>query len=351
MRIVGLWNADHLAGIVAYSSIQGSVIIPYNSDRGTSNILTPISTQLVGTTRTINGSVRRTLNMKPAGTNPVDLSICLTFPSINDLAAFKNAGAKKHYIGVRVLAVSVNTAGGGKLLHFGTDSKAYYTPSPSEEVFIEIVTDLTTSYRIIYVNGATYTNSSSIPEVAGQVHVGNYNSSINALITTTSHMIELVDIYVAVAETDEDAAVLRLGKMNIKSATLSTVSNDTKFTPMPKDYGTIPSILSMARNASGSTNVHVLTDSNQSKMSLHFAAPTDGAEILGASLRVATMKPTAAQAKTVITMGETKVEPVMYVDTAAWVGYQPVSIPTPAGGWSEEAIGNLDIKIGSERTL
>lgn len=349
MRIIGLWNADHLSGVSTYARVEGSVIIPYGGERVTSNILFPSSAQQLSVTRTINGTARRTVNFKSPGTNSADLSIRLHFPSINDLAAFKNAGVKKHYIGVRVIASLINV--GGKILHFGGANTTYYAPSLGEEVFIEIVTDLTTSYRVIYVNGATYTNSSSMPDVAGQVHVGNYISDINKLITTTSQGFDLADIYVAVAETDEEASVPRLGKMHIKTATLSTVSNDTKFTPMPKDYGPIPTILSMARNASGSTNVHVLTDSSQSKMALHFAAPTDGTDVLGASLRVATMKPAAAQAKTVVTMGETKAEPTVYDDTAAWVGYQPVSIPTPAGGWSEEAIGNLDIKIGSERTL
>lgn len=351
MRIISLWNGDYLRSIGTYQSMPSSVMIPYTSEEAFSSIISPVSAQHLSVARTVNGTSRYGLNLKPSGTNSIDMSIFLTFPSITDLAAFKTAGVKKHYIGVRVIANNVNTAGGGKILHFGGGATAYFAPVNGQEVFVEIVTDLTTNYRVVYVNGGTYTNSASMPEVAQGVHIGNYDNSINKLLSTTSHNFDLMDMYVAVAETDEDALVQRLGKMNIKTATLDSVTNDAKFTPVPKDYDTIPKILTMVRSSTGSTNVHVLTDSNQSKMGLHWQKPTDGAEVLGAALQIAAMKPPAAQSNTVVTRNGVDVTLKPYNDTATWLAYQPVSIPTPAGGWSEDAIANLDIKIGSERIL
>lgn len=349
MRIIGLWNGDYLKSIGSYQSMTGSVMIPYNSEEAFSNIVIPASAQHLSVLRTVNGTGRYGLNLKPSGTNNIDMSICLSFPSINDLAEFKAAGVKKHYIGVRVFMN--NIASGGYLLHYGGMSSAYFTVSNQKEYFVEIVTDLVASTRQLYVNGSAYHNSTSLPDVASYIHVGNYSGTINKLLTTTSHNFDLMDIYVAVAETDEDAAVPRLGKMHIKTATLSSVTNDAKFTPVPKDYDTIPKILTMVRSNTGSTNVHVLTDSNQSKMGLHWQKPTDGTEVLGASLQIAAMKPPAAQSKTVVTCNGVDRMLRAYDDTATWLAYQPVSIPTPEGGWSEDAIANLDIKIGSERVL
>lgn len=351
MRIISLWNGDYLKSIGTYQSMIGSVMIPYNSEEAFSNIVIPASAQHLSVLRTVNGTGRYGLNLKPSGTNSTDMSIFLMFPSIADLDGFKTAGVKKHYIGVRVIANNVNTTGGGKILHFGSSATAYFAPINGQEVFVEIVTDLTTNYRVVYVNGEAYTNSSSIPDAAQNIHIGNYDSSINKLLATTQHNFDLMDMYVAVAETDEDALVKRLGKMHIKTATLDTVTNDAKFTPVPKDYDTIPKILTMVRSNTGSTNIHVLTDSNQSKMGLHWQKPTDGTEVLGASLQIAAMKPPAAQSKTVVTRNGVDRMLKVYDDTATWLAYQPVSIPTPEGGWSEDAIANLDIKIGSERTL
>lgn len=349
MRIIGLWNGDHLKGIGSYATMSNSVMIPYGNEKAFSSILTPLTALQQSVVRAINGTPRYGVNLKPSSADNAELLIYLTFPSINALAGFKEAGVKKHYIGVRVFIN--NIASGGYLLHYGTSSTMSYTPSNGQEYFIEIVTDLVASTRLLYVNGSVYHNSTSLPELAGDIHVGNYSSTLNKLLTTTSHNFDLMDIYVAVAETDEDAAVPRLGKMHIKTATLSSVTNDAKFTPVSTNDATIPKILSFYRDAAGSTGTYVLTDSGQSKMALHWDKPTDGTEVLGAMLQVATMKPASAQAKTVVSMGDVKVEPTMYADTATWLAYQPASIPTPEGGWSEDAIANLDIKIGSERTL
>lgn len=349
MRIIGLWNGDYLRGIGSYQSMAEAIMLPYNSETNFSGTVTPASAQHLSVARTINGSTRYGLSLKPSGTYNQDLSICLVFPALNELTAFKTAGVKKHYIGVRVIPQNVAT--GGKLLHFGARTDAYVTATPGVECFIEIVSDLTTNTRQTYVNGSAFLNTTELANVADRVHIGNYSSTVNKLLTAASHNFDVIDIYVAVAETDEDAAVPRLGKMHIKTATLSSVTNDAKFTPVSTNNATIPKILSVYRDAAGSTGTYVLTDSGQSKMALHWDKPTDGTEVLGAVLQVATMKPASAQAKTVVSMGDVKVKPTMYPDTATWLAYQPASIPTPEGGWSEDAIANLDIKIGSERVL
>lgn len=349
MRIIGLWNGDYLRSIGSYQSMAGAIMLPYNSETNFSGTVTPASAQHLSVARTINGSTRYGLSLKPSGTNGQDLSICLVFPALNELTAFKTAGVKKHYIGVRVIPQNVATD--GRLLHFGGMGSAYVTAVNGVECFIEIVSDLTTNTRQTYINGSAFLNTTGLANVADQVHIGNYNSTVNKLLTAASHNFDVIDIYVAVAETDEDAAVPRLGKMNIKTAPLNHVTNDAKFTPVPKDYDTIPKILTMTRSASGSTNVHVLTDSGQSKMGLHWDKPTNGTEVLGAMLQVAAMKTASVQADTVVSMGDKSVTLRTYGDSLTWLAYQPVAIPTPDGGWSEDAIANLDIKIGSERTL
>lgn len=349
MRIIGLWNGDHLKGIASYTTMSESVVIPYTSETSFRNILSPQSAQHVSSLRTINGTPRFGLNLKSPGTHNMDMSIYLSFPSIDALAGFKAAGVKKHYIGVRVFMN--NIADGARFLMYADGTGVYWSVSSGQEYFVEIVTDLVTSTRRLYVNGAMMHDSTSFPALSSSVYVGNRDSLTNKVLTTTSHNFDLMDIYVAVAETDEDAAVPRLGKMHIKTATLSSVTNDAKFTPVSTNNATIPKILSIYRDAAGITGTYVLTDSGQSKMALHWDKPTDGTEVLGATLQVATMKPASAQAKTVVSMGDVKVEPKMYPDTATWLYYQPASIPTPEGGWSEDAIANLDIKIGSERIL
>lgn len=345
MRFIGLWNADHLIAINTYTAMTGAVIMPFGKEGSNSNILQPSTAMHYSVTRTLNGLARRTLNLRPASTATNDLNIYLTIPSVAQLAGFQAAGVKKHFFAVRIYTGTI--ASGGKYIQFGTDPTGWFNAVNNTEYFIEVVTDLVSNVRMLYINGGAY-DVVTLPGLNNQVHIGNYNTG---LLTATSHNFDIVDAYVAVAETDEDAAVTRLGKFVVKTAVLDSVSNDAKFTPVPAS-STIKDILNLKRDAAGSQYTYVSTDSNESKLGLHWSRPDDtGVGIAGAALRVASTKVATNQAITVANVGGSEFSVITSSDSLTYALSAPVTLPTPSGGWSEDAIANLDVKIGSKRSL
>lgn len=345
MRFIALWNADHLTAINTYTSMTGSVMMPFGKEGSNSNILSPGTAMHYSVTRTLNGLARRTLNLRPASTGANDLNIFLTIPSVAQLVSFQTAGVKKHFFAVRIYTGTI--ASGGKYIQFGTDPTGWFNAASNTEYFIEVVTDLVSNVRMLYINGGAY-DVVTLPGLNGQVHIGNYNTG---LLTATSHNFDIVDAYVAVAETDEDAAVTRLGKFVVKTAVLDSVSNDAKFTPVPAS-STIKDILNLKRDATGSQFTYVSTDSNESKLGLHWSRPDDtGVGVAGAALRVTTTKVATNQAVTVANVEGGDILLSTNPDTLTYVSNIPVTLPTPSGGWSEDAIANLDIKVGSKRNV
>ena len=346
MDVLSLWNADHLSGIGLQAPPSGGTTIQIQSrysgfGADATNIVA------AGRSGTLSRNNRNWLRLGGvSGTWQAAISLT---PSLSQLKA-GFPGVKRHYAGIR--CYTTNIAAGGYLLStVGDTAYTGLVAVNATEYFVEVVSDLITDVQTVYVNGVSHGTLNNT--VQSGVRVGNWSATVSKMINATGYELLFNDYYAVVAYETEADIPDRLGKMLVKSTPITSVENDSRFTIVNNTNGvSITDLLNMPRNAWSTTYPAVLTDSLESKMKLNFQPPTNGDTVVGAVVSATAFRYETDQAAAYIDVNGTAnplglVVPPLGTYNPKW---RQAMIPTPEGGWSEAALGALDIRLYSKRT-
>lgn len=338
MRIVGLWNPDHHKGQTTYTNtVAPSITAPYDYEGSLAGLLT--YTTAVASWQYISVYGRNWLRFQSIN-NGTCMVVIAPPASTGAYDAFKTAGIKRAYHGIRIYVPSYKA--GGTLLVNGAGTTAYAIPAIGE-YFVEVVDNLETGTRTVYVNNTTVAVKNT-----GWLAVGNYAGSMWGAST---HNFMVADYYYGLSEDTDVPVKNRIGKMSVKTLPIATTTNDEKFTVVNATTS-IAEVLNSARGQNWPASVvgHVDTDSNESKLNLLYTAPTLGDNVVGAMVRNCVIKPASSLAGASASSGGTTVN--LAVGDAAAItplSYFPLVIPKPANGWSEAELGNVVVSLNSRR--
>lgn len=334
MRVISLWNADHLNVPSFVTTPTPLVLGCYNTVGQNSNLMVTGSGASAPMWNTTTNAGRNFLSLQPAVVSTPGLTMYVSMcPAI---AGMSFPGVTLVYQG---LQIRTQTVASSPLLWIG--STGFLNATSNTDYFIEVVTNLVAGTRTVYVNGTAYTAGAP----TSMISIGSYTG---LLMTAGSQGFSIANHWCVVGDTGEVNMPTRLGRLAVKSSNLESVSNDAKFTPV--GGSSIVDTLNLKRPAVLSSPAnYVATDSFDSKMGLKFVTPTAGDPVIGAMLRVVASKDLSSEATTVATVEGVEATVTTVLNTAAQQIYAGAIIPNPVGGWSEAALGSLDLKISSKR--
>lgn len=345
MRIIGLWNPDHLSKQTALISTIDPNITGFLVNESTNYNLFSAQSMISNwwAWNVVNFNNRSWINVQCSTSVSLTAHFVLAQPmSATAYPEFRATGAKRVYHGLRIYVVSCKS--GATLLNINGVNT--YTPANGTEYFVEVVDDLEANTRRIYVNGGSV---STVPD--GNVIVGSLNGS---MLNISGHRYYLTDYYLAIAEATDVTPSVRLGKMSIKTLPPTGLLGGDKFTAVGSG-STIPALLGAGRAALAPSGIadYVTSDSNGGKATLSFTAPNTGSKVVGAAIRVLAMREPAAQANAwADTGGGPKQIGVPLTTTSSSLPTPtPMVVVNPTNGWSEAELGNVTAQIWSTRTV
>lgn len=344
MRMLGMWSPVHFAAQTALTTTLSPPVTGRwdNPITNYSLFSSPAMTMGYWSWNVVNTLGRYWLRVQSQVTTSYTTAINLgPVPDNSAYQALLAAGHTRAYHAVRIYVAACKT--GATLL--SVNSIASYAVTAGSEYFVEVVDNLETKTRTVYVNGSVASSNVT----AGGVQVGNINGSLSS---GSAHQFYMADYYYAVSDANDPSPPLRLGKMSIKVATPSGAANDSKFTPSVAK--SIATILGSTRTGIGAINTteYVTSDSNGSKMDLLFTAPNRGDKVVGAQLNVVAMRDPVAQALAKVAINGSVDNIGLALSTNPNItAPQPFTLPTPEAGWSEAELGNYSIKLYSERSV
>lgn len=345
MRIIGLWNPDHLSKqTTLISTIEPSVTGYINDDGGNYALFSAHSMSngywSWNVVKFNNRSWMR-VNCTTSASLTAKMIICQPTTS-SSYPGLRAAGTRYVYHGVRIYVTSCKAS--GTLLNInGVNS---YTAANLTEYFVEVVEDLTVNTRRIFVNGSQVST-----ETAGEVAVG---STMGSLLNAMSHGFYITDYYIAASEASDIDPPARLGKISVRTLPPTGMTGGDKFTVVGSTE-TIPALLGAGRQATAPASIteYVNSDSNGGIATLLFTAPNKDERVIGAMGRVAVVREPVAQARAYVDAGLGELSTrMMLTDTTGLLPIcTPISVATPDNGWSESELGNVTIKIWSKRSV
>jgi hypothetical protein len=343
MRIIGLWNPDHLSKQTSLIATIDPNIVALLNDTTTNYGL--FSAHAVSNNywswAFINFNNRNWLrvNCQTSVSLTANLVICQPTSS-SSYPALRAAGTRYVYHGCRIYVVACK-AGGTVLM---VNTTGVQTAAAATEYFVEVVEDLSNNTRKVYVNGTQVSTDTN-----GNVSVG---STTGSLLNAVTHGYYITDYYFAASEASDVSPPARLGKISVKTLPPTGLTGGDRFSVVGSQ-STVPAELGAGRAAVAPTGItsYVTSDSNGGVATLLFTAPNKGDVIMGAMARVFAMKEVAAQAQAYADVGTGRTTTPAQLNTVTAL-LTPTSIPLalPTGGWSETALGNATVKIWSERT-
>lgn len=342
IQVLGLWNPDHLSGQSTLTSSFGFTFTGLY-DGPTSNYGLFSSSGL----STYSWNVVSYLGRRWLRVNKTSASSTSAFmtvaPSVTGYTDLKNKypNAKRVYQTIRVFVAAARA--GGNLLCDGA-SGSYFGVASSNEYFVEVVTNLETNTRIIYVNGNNVTGAFPTTSWVG---VGDRNGS---MMSAANHGFYFTDYVFAFS--DDATPPTRLGKLSVKTLLGGSTTNDEKFTTVGSG-SSIAGILASGRTAAAPSAVtqYINSDSNGSKMNLNWAPINNGDNVIGAMFRGSAIKlPNADAAAYMAVNGAERVIHIRTTDITTVVpDITPLVIPNPDGGWSEAKLSDVTIQMYSRR--
>lgn len=342
IQVLGLWNPDHLSGqtsltnaldfmftglydgpTVNYGLFSGSGLSTYSW-----NVVSYLGRRWLRINKTAATSTSAFMVIAPPVTGYTDLKN-------------KYPNAKRVYQTIRVFVVAAKSGG---MLLCDDRTGTYASVSNSSEYFVEVVTNLETNTRAIYVNGLSV--GATFP-TASWVGVGDRNGS---MMSAANHGFYFTDYVFAFS--DDVSPPTRLGKLSVKTLLGGATSNDDKFTAVGSG-ASIAGILASGRTATAPSAVtqYVNSDSNGSKMNLNWAPVNNGDNVIGAMFRGSAIKLAGADAAAYMAVnGTERVIQTKTTDVTTVVpDIAPLPIPNPANGWSEAELANVTIQMYSRR--
>lgn len=348
MRVIGLWNPSHMEAQTTLSSaVEPLVALFVTSDTSSQSIVwrtTPWSSWYSANVVTFRNRQWLQFNSLSSTVSSCTWSIGPDL-STNPYAELIAKGATKAYHGLRIYVNKCKT--GAMLLSGGaTAATAYYSVTAGSEYYIEVVDDLLTGTRTVYVNGAVVT----VPSGNARVSVGDFSGS---LCSVAGHSWYITDYYFAIAEAGDVDPPARLGKIAVKTLKPTGVVNDDKFTVVGSETKSIIDVLTQSRRKTTAAQVteYVKSDPLDSKMGLLYTAPNNGDEVLGAVLVTEAFIEDTANTRGRIDINGTTLNLNLDFLTGTLLYTRAVCIAKPFEEWSEAALGELDIKVYSSRTV
>lgn len=342
IQVLGLWNPDHLSGQTSLTSAFDFTFTGLY-DGPTTNYGLFSSTGLSTYSWNVVSYLGRRwlrINKTGAGSTSAFMTIAPAAEGYGDLKN-KYPNAKRAYQTIRVFVAAART-NGNLLCDGGTGS--YFAVANSNEYFVEVVTNLETNTRTIYVNGSV--TAGALPATSW-VGVGDRNGS---MMSAANHGFYFTDYVFAFS--DDAVPPTRLGKLSVKTLLGGSTTNDDKFSVVGTT-SSIASVLASGRAATAPSAVsqYVNSDSNGSKMNLNWAPVNNGDNVIGAMFRGSAIKlPSADAAAYMSVNGTEKRIQTRTTDVGSVVpDITPLVIPNPTGGWSEAKLSDVTIQMYSKR--
>lgn len=275
MRVVSMLNFD---GWEEFSPTSINVPIPYIIADLAGSCGSPIGAQSnIGITQ-YNG--RRWL--------------CATGPKFGFILGQNNnklaswfPKAKRVYYGARVY--TRNTPDGKYLLIFdkyNSNYPGFCTVDSKREYFIEVVVDMATGSRMVYVNGSSFGLSTGDNNVDILIGSGATQPDSTKILPSSLTTLLINDYYCVIAEAN-DTPPARIGPCVVKTAKVASVTGDSAFSVTDKTKS-IAEIIStpVQPTITPGTSPAVVTDPAGSMMCVNFALENPQDKPLGVQFRI-----------------------------------------------------------------